>query len=177
LLTNLRKAVWPISEDFEDIAPVDEDEREIAFLAVDRSLDANERVTEFIIEHVAITTRWIFASLVTINGAAALAAGSSTSIANDVKAAALEAFIVGIILAVLAGYASAMSASMMMGPVGRTSGLLLEMRRKGVLSSELQARFRRSAIQARAQGVVVFAVGAASLAAFAIGALRAAGLN
>lgn len=174
MLTKLRMAIWPRPEDFEDIPPIDDEEREIAIEAVNRSLDANQRVMEFIFEHVAITTRWIFASLVSINGAAALAVGSSDAVTKAAKSAALEAFVVGLILAVLAGYASAMSASMMMGPVGRTSGLLLEMRRKGVFSKELQARFRSSTIRGMVQGFVVFAVGAASLTAFAIGALAVA---
>ncbi|MFM7348149.1 MAG: hypothetical protein ACKO01_01525 [Erythrobacter sp.] len=169
----IRKLLLPKAADFLPIIPADDAEKAAAGHAVELAIETSQRTSDFIFEHVAITTRWIFASLVSVNGAGALAVASATALKTSARTSALEAFVFGVVFAVLTGYASALLTASLIGNVGKITGQLLLYRVHEVLTPEYQAASKRIAIRGVVNGLVIFAFGALSLAAFLVGAIRA----
>jgi uncharacterized protein (DUF1810 family) len=114
---------------------------------------------------------WMLASLLTLNGGAAIAVASSSRLSLEEASAPLAGFLAGCVLALVTALISAISAAPIARRFGPALDHLLLASRTGVISSEAQVAVENVSKFAYRRSTIALAVGLLSLCAFSFGAI------
>jgi len=160
--------------ELQPIIPRDNQELIVLREIMSKAIQNSTLTSEKILENASQISRWILASLVTINGGGAIAVGSASRIPTEAASHAIGAFVIGIILAVLSGLSGASAASKQAAPVANLAAHYIESHIKGQLTVEAQLASEKLIKRAAWFTRLTTTVGLLSLGAFAWGAYTAA---
>jgi hypothetical protein len=89
---------------------MDEEERQAVRAAAQLELQTSLAMRDRIMTEITTSARWVQASLLLVNGAAAVAVLQEDALPSHVRALASGAFVIGVVLSLLSAYVGMMSA-------------------------------------------------------------------